>query len=231
MSNLFQRLITRLGYSLIAAVKEKSTDVCTPNLLGDRELEWTYVAARIGRYADENSRILDFGCGTGLLSLSAASIGSRVLAIDLMPKQFDTYYPNIEFQQADVMTLDECHERYDLVLNCSTIEHVGLSGRYNSIEAPDGDLDAMQKLRRLLKIGRYMLMTLPMGQDMIINPLHRIYGMERFPRLIEGYRRVEASFWRKDKRNIWLACSEEEAMAEVGNDHYYALGCMVLQVV
>ena len=203
-----------------------------PDLAGDREMEWTYIAVRIGRYADRNSYILDFGCGTGILSLAAASIGARVLAIDLMPQQFETGYPNIEFRQTDVMTLDKQQYQFDLILNCSTIEHVGLSGRYNvATEAPDGDIEAMQKLRQLLKPGGHMLMTLPIGQDTVVRPLHRIYGTKRLPRLLEGYQVLESSFWCKDQRNIWLPCSQGEAMAEVGNDHCYALGFMTLRVV
>jgi 2-polyprenyl-3-methyl-5-hydroxy-6-metoxy-1,4-benzoquinol methylase len=199
-----------------------------PNLIGDRELEWTYVAARIGRYADEHSLVLDFGCGIGMLSLASASIGARVLAIDLLPQQFRTGYPNIEFRQVDLMSLEQSGQ-FDLILNCSTIEHVGLSGRYNAIDSPDGDLQAMGKLQQMLKPGGTMLLTLPVGQDAIIHPLHRIYGEKRLQRLLDGHKVIESSFWRKDENNIWLPCSQVKAMAEVGRDNYYALGCMVLQ--
>lgn len=69
----------------------------------------------------------------------------------LMPLQFDPVYSSIEFRQTDVMQLDDSGERFNLVLNCSTIEHVGLGGRYNSTEAPDGDLEAMQEAARVAK--------------------------------------------------------------------------------
>ena len=226
MTRLLRSLRARFG-RLSPSPQEEQKPI--PNLLGDRDQEWTYVAARIGRYADGNSRILDFGCGIGVLSLAAASIGAKILAIDLMPIQFETGYPNIEFRQTDVAALDE-REQFDLIINCSTIEHVGLSGRYNSIEAPDGDLEAMAKLRRLLKPGGAMLLTLPIGNDAVIKPLHRIYGDDRLPRLLQGYRAIESAFWRKDARNVWLPCSSDEAMSEIGSDHYYALGAMVLNV-
>lgn len=209
---------------------EENAAMSIPNLAGDRALEWTYVAARIGRYADQQSHILDFGCGgSGTLSFAAASLGARVLAIDLMPQKFVTGYSTIEFRQTDVKALDES-EKFDLILNCSTIEHVGLSGRYNAVEAHDGDLEAMRKLRRLSKPGGTMLLTLPVGQDAIVRPLHRIYGAERLARLLEGYEIIETWFWHKDQRNIWLLCSRAKALSEQGNDHYYAIGCMVLQL-
>lgn len=199
------------------------------NLQGDRDVEWTFVASRIGRYANKDSYVLDFGCGIGTLSLAAASLGARVLAIDLMPLQFVPVYSSIEFCQTDVMQLDDSSVSFDLVLNCSTIEHVGLGGRYNATAAPDGDFAAMQKLQRLMNPQGIMLLTLPVGQDAVISPLHRIYGPQRLPRLLEGYQIIESLFWRKDTHNVWTACSQKEAYAEVGNDHYYAFGCMVLQ--
>jgi hypothetical protein len=87
----------------------------------------------------------------------------------------------------------------------------------------------MQKLRRLMKPKGIMLMTLPVGQDAVISPLHRIFGPQRLPRLLEGYKIIESLFFRKEVHNVWAACSQREAYTEVGNDHYYALGCMVLQ--
>jgi SAM-dependent methyltransferase len=227
MTNYLRALRTRLSSTPLPQPQEITP---IPNLLGDRDLEWTYVAARIGRHADSDAQVLDFGCGIGVLSLATASLGASVLAIDLMPQQFETGYSNIEFRQTDVATLDETQRQFDLIINCSTIEHVGLSGRYDSIEAPDGDLAAMSKMRLLLKPGGTMLLTLPIGNDDVIMPLHRIYGSERLPRLLEGYRELESSFWRKDPRNVWLPCSREQAMAEVGCDHYYGLGAMVLQL-
>jgi 2-polyprenyl-3-methyl-5-hydroxy-6-metoxy-1,4-benzoquinol methylase len=221
--NFLNPVLTKLN-------KTKATSQSVPNLSGDREMEWTYIAARIGRYADENSCVLDFGCGTGTLSIAAASICSHVLSIDLMPQQFETGYSNIEFRQVDVMKLNEQRYRFDLIINCSTIEHVRLRGRYNvSTESLDGDLDAMKKLLKLIKPNGFMLMTLPVGHDAVIKPLHRIYGAEKLPRLLDGYRVIESSFWLKGERNIWIPCSRQKALTEVGNDHYYALGMMVLK--
>jgi hypothetical protein len=127
----------------------------------------------------------------------------------------------------DLMDLSD-EAPFDLVINCSTIEHVGLSGRYNAREEPDGDLVAMRALCRLMKPDGHMLLTLPLGQDAVVRPLHRIYGPARLPRLLAGYSRTEATFWRKAQANVWSQCAEAEALAEHGSDHYYALGTLVL---
>jgi len=201
--------------------------VAPPNLEGDRDVEWGFVAARLAVYARPGARVLDFGCGTGTLAFAAASLGLNVLAIDLMPRKLLARCPGLEFRQVDVMELDE-RNLFDLVINCSTIEHVGLSGRYNAKDDPDGDLRAMAKLRRLMRPDGHMLLTLPIGQDAVIRPLHRVYGPARLPLLLAGYTCKEATFWRKPCGNVWSQCSEPEALAERGSDHYYALGTLVL---
>src|SRR5664280_2996111 len=43
------------------------------DLTGDRDIEWSYVAARIGRFAGPGKSVLDFGAGSGVLSLAAGS--------------------------------------------------------------------------------------------------------------------------------------------------------------
>lgn len=202
-----------------------------PNLSGDREMEWTYVAARIGLYANKHSHILDFGSGVGVLSFAAASIGASVLAIDLMPCQFQSGYSNLEFQQIDIMSLDERSAKFDLILNCSTIEHVGIPGRYNSQDSPDGDMEAMKKMLTLLQPNGRMILVLPVGVDKVVPPLHRIYGNIRLPKLTKGYEIEESSFLRKNQANIWTPCSREAALVEEGNHQYYALGMMVLKPI
>ncbi len=201
----------------------------TPDLSGDRDLEWGFVAARLGRYVSNDTRVLDFGCGNGVLATAAAGLGARVLAIDLMPRRMLSLNPRIEFRRVDLLALDD-ETVFDLVVNCSTIEHVGLGGRYNTTGMTDGDLEAMVKLRRMLRPDGYMLLTLPVGRDAVVHPMHRIYGEERLPRLLCGYDVVESNFWRKDARNVWLPCSRDEAVIEKGNERYYALGAMVLRV-
>lgn len=231
MGGVLRRLIDRMRHGGVPAAGARTGDPAGErgrDLAGDRELEWSYVSARIGRYADGTSRVLDFGCGGGHLTFAAASLGARVLAVDLGEPSFPVAYPTVEFRKADVASLEE-GEGFDLVICCSTIEHVGLAGRYGvAAENPDGDLQAMRKLRRLLLPGGHMLLTLPVGLDAAIRPLHRIYGPERLPRLLEGFRVVEAHYFVKDGGNRWVPCSGSAAMAERGGADYYALGLMVL---
>lgn len=138
------------------------------NLLGDRDVEWSFVAAHI---PDGPGEALDFGSGSSYMGLIAALKGFRVIALDLEPQTFPWRHPNVSFVQGDLLEIDWQPERFDVVINCSTVEHVGLVGRYSvTKERPNGDLEAMARLRILMKPGGVMLLTIPVGKDAVFAP-------------------------------------------------------------
>lgn len=204
------------------------------DLSGDRDIEWSFVASRIGAGPGE---ALDFGCYSGNLSILAAQHGFRVLAVDLQPHRFAFQHPNVEFRCGDLLKLDLSERKFDLVVNCSTVEHVGLAGRYGvATEESNGDLTAMRKFLQLMKPTGRMLLTVPCGQDAAIVPWHRVYGPKRLPQLVEGYTIEEQCFWVKHADNRWAQCDRETALSFVPTGHptvpvycSYALGCFVLR--
>lgn len=204
------------------------------DLSGDRDIEWSFIAARIPKGP---GAALDFGCYSGNLCVLAAQHGFQVLGIDLETHQFPYHHPNVEFRCGDLIHMELPTEKFDLILNCSTIEHVGLPGRYGvTSEQGDGDLRAMRKLLSLMKSSGRMLLTLPCGQDATFIPWHRVYGHERLPRLLEGYEIEEQRFWMKEPDNRWKECDPEKALSFAPTGHStvavycsYALGCFVLR--
>src|SRR4051794_31800812 len=119
------------------------------DLSGDRAIEWSWVAARVPEGSGREA--LDFGCGNTDLSLIAANRGFDVTAVDLDAVRWPYQHDRMTFVQGDILELSLGAERFDLVLNCSTVEHVGLAGRYGvTKEEADGDLQAMRRLRDLM---------------------------------------------------------------------------------
>ncbi len=204
------------------------------NLLGDRDIEWSWVASQM---PPGPGKALDFGCGASYLALIAAQRGFKVTALDLEAVRWPYLHPRLRFVQGDILDLPLPAQNFDLSINCSTTEHIGLGGRYGVIEkSPDGDLEAMARLRTVMKPDAVMLLTIPVGQDAIFAPLHRVYGKSRLPRLLEGYIVEEEAFWMKDEDNRWVQCTKEKAMGSEASANYlhplksdYGLGCFVLR--
>jgi hypothetical protein len=194
------------------------------SLQGDRWVEWSFCFARM---ADGPGSTLDFGADIGFLSLAAAQRGHDVVAFDRLPSSLDYEHPSVRHVQGDVLTHDFGDRRFDQIVNASSVEHVGLGGRYGSFDEPDGDLNAMRIMRGLLADGGRMLLTIPVGRDQVCAPQHRIYGEQRLPRLLDGYTTVEEQFWRKAGRH-WVACERSEALATQGSASFYSLGLFVL---
>jgi SAM-dependent methyltransferase len=200
----------------------------------ERHPEWTFISSRMGTGP---GNVLDFGCELGYLSLLAAVKGFQVVGLDLQDQNFAWSHPSFRFVREDLFKVGFPKEHFDMVINCSAVEHVGLAGRYGVDEnQPDGDLEAMQRLRSLLKPDGIMLMTAPCGRDMVCAPFHRVYGAERLACLFRGYILEEENFWMKDGENRWAPCLKQTALdlQPVVNETdpfkcLYAIGCFALR--
>lgn len=196
-----------------------------PNLEGDRYIEYSQIAAHLPRGP---GKALEFGCGRSYLALMAAQRGFDVTAIDLTPVDWPYVHPRLRFIQKDIFDLNFPLSSLDLIINCSAIEHVGL-GRYGDHPDTNGDLGAMKLLGSLLKPGGVMLLTIPVGQDAVFAPRHRVYGPERLPLLLDGYLVDNKDYWTKDGRNRWVIVEEDEALTREPTPSVYSLGCFVLK--
>jgi hypothetical protein len=196
-------------------------------LIGDRWIEWSFCLARL---ADGPGMTLDFGADVGFLSLAAAQRQHDVVALDRMPPTLDYRHPRVTALQADILDRPLEGRRFGQIINCSSVEHVGLAGRYGSFEDPNGDLKAMAIMGDLLDTEGRMIMTIPVGRDLVCAPLHRIYGHERLPRLLEGYSIQEAQYWRRDPAaSAWIEVDRDDALQTEGSEWFYALGLLVLK--
>jgi len=197
------------------------------DLAGDRDIEWAWVS---GNLPESPGRVLDFGPATSASGLVAAFRGGTVTAIDLEAPPTLFSHPALATIRGDLLAHDFSGTRFDTVINCSTIEHVGLAGRYGSGAAADGDLQAMRRLRELMS-GPHarMLLTIPVGRDAVFESVHRIYGPTRLPLLLDGFRIVREAFFaklREDSR--WHEATRQRALETEGSESFYALGLFVL---
>ena len=218
-------LLNRAGNAALE-VSRRIAERDGATLLGDRWVEWSFCMARL---IEGSGDTLDFGADIGFLSLAAAQRGQEVIALDRMPPALEYQHPRVTALSGDILDRPVHDKRFDQIINCSSVEHVGLEGRYGSSDRPDGDLEAMTIMRDLLKANGRMILTIPVGRDLVCAPLHRIYGPERLPRLLDGYAVDEAQYWRRDPvQSAWIETDRSDALRTEGSEWFYALGLFVL---
>lgn len=200
------------------------TDIRT--LFGDRYVEHPWVLSHLD---DAPDRVLDFGCGNSPLTAQAAHLCGKLYAADLQDvRQPDM--PNLTVFKGDISSLNFQADYFDVILNCSTIEHVGIAGRYG-VEADemDADIEAMRALARVTKPGGRMLLTLPVGRDTIIRPYHRVYGERLKMLMVDGWHIWKAIYYGKPPdSDVYRNMGKGEAMDGSPTDKYYALGLFEL---
>lgn len=206
------------------------------NISGERNVEWSFLSAEMPSGPGD---AFEFGCEQGYMSLLAAQRGFHVVANDLQEQVFTWEHPDVEFLAGDFLKLPLQKNHFDLVINCSSVEHVGVAGRYG-IEADDtdGDLEVMRRLGEILKPSGVLIMTAPVGQDAVLRPWCRVYGQKRLPNLFNGFEVIREAFWIKNDANRWISCAPSDALSfepsnDVNDPHRcaYALGCFVLRKI
>src|SRR5579863_9658272 len=94
------------------------------DLSGDRDIEWSWVA---GNLPENKGDVLDFGPSNATSGLIAAFGGGRVIGLDLeTPAPAKYVQSNLTLLQGDILDYDFGNQRFDVIINCSTVEHVGL---------------------------------------------------------------------------------------------------------
>lgn len=99
-------------------------------------------------------RLLDIGCGGGLISEPMARLGADVVAVDASDKNIKTASLHatksgldIDFRHTTAETLAEAGEKFDIIVNMEVVEHVADVSLY------------LAACRTLLKPGGIMLLS------------------------------------------------------------------------
>ena len=128
----------------------------------------------------EGLRLLDIGCGGGLLAEPMCRLGFRVVGVDASERNIGTAGAHaaeqglaIDYRCATAEALLAAGERFDLILNMEVIEHVADPGQFlrdcAALLAPGGlmivaTLNRTLKAFALAKLGaEYVLRWLPAG--------------------------------------------------------------------
>lgn len=123
------------------------------------ELITTPPAAQLVKFArvKAGDGVLDVGCGTGVVAVTAARLGARVTGLDLTPELIERARENaatakvsIDFHEGDVEKLPFDNDEFDVVLS-----------QYGHMFAPRPDVAIGQMLRVLRPGGTIAFSTWP----------------------------------------------------------------------
>lgn len=136
-------------------------------------------------------------------------------------------HSEIKFFKCDIRKTDFQDNYFDCITCISTIEHVGVAGRYNSDDDPEGDIKSMEEIKRILKPKGILLITVPYGiKDML--PINKLYNKGRLEKLFNGFDIENIKFRKFSERwGVWLKVAEEKAATtDMLKDRWYAL-CLI----
>ena len=90
--------------------------------------------------------------------------------------------------------------QFDIGFSISSFEHDGL-GRYGDPINPNADLEAMKKMKQMIKKQGLLFLCVPVGKDLLVWNAHRVYGKIRLPLLLKGWRIIGSFGFEKNKLN------------------------------
>jgi len=147
-----------------------------------------------------------------------------------IPVEFYDYRPanlildNLKSKEGNLMKLPFEDNSVESLSCMHTIEHVGL-GRYGDPIDPNGDIKAINELKRVVSKGGSLLFVTPVGKPRIEFNAHRIYSYEQILSYFEEFELKEFSLipeYEKDGDII------TNANSELVTKEKYACGCFWL---
>ena len=208
-------------------MRPETATAAQPSSLGvnERSVEVPWALARLAGAG----RILDVGCAASTyLAELASQAGRAVYGLD--PGE-PPPVAGAGVVRGSVVAPPFRQGAFDLILCISTVEHIGLP-IYGQHEFPHGDVLAMRHMRRLLRPGGRLLLTVPFGRCQR-NPWFRVYDAARLRVLTAGFRRLSEGYFRlvREGEGRYEACDGKDLHAAGYDfDHMRAEGVACLEL-
>ncbi len=122
----------------------------------------------------------------------SSSLYFATIASAFVPIEFYDYRPapislsGLNSQAADATKLPFPDNSIDSLSCMHVVEHIGL-GRYGDPIDPDGDLKAINELKRVVTPGGQLLFVVPMGRPRLVFNAHRIYSYDQIAGYFDGF--------------------------------------------
>ncbi|RMG37971.1 MAG: DUF268 domain-containing protein [Methanobacteriota archaeon] len=116
-----------------------------------------------------------------------ATVISKIIEVDIRPPSFRL--ENLVFIRGDVMQLPFKNESVSSLSSLHTLEHIGL-GRYGDPIRPEGTIEAITELRRVLKKNGHLLISVPIGKERVEFNAQRIFNPVTILRLMKDFQLI-----------------------------------------
>lgn len=164
---------------------------------------------RPARHVDFSSSLYFVGIASAFIPIEHYDFRKPLLELE-----------NLETGFADLLRLPFPDESIGSLSCMHVAEHIGL-GRYGDPLDPEGDIQAMRELARVLAPGGDLLFVVPVGQPRVCFNAHRIYSFEQIQADFRNLTLQEFRMIPDDPLDGGLV----EADAELVATQQYACGC------
>jgi SAM-dependent methyltransferase len=185
--------------------------------LDERVVEYPWVLSRLGRY-EEKLRALDAGSTLNYEEIlhHPAVKKHKWSIVTLAPETESFWDEGISYLYEDLRTLPCKDDWFDAIACISTIEHVGMDNVLVTMEKnhrenrPQDFLRAVREMRRVLKPGGALFLTVPFGRYEHRGWLQQ-FDSSMLSALISEFRpqKAEKTFFRYTGQGWQLAAEEE----------------------
>ena len=155
-------------------------------------------------------------------SLYFCGIVSAFIPVDFYDyRPAELHLSNLSSKSGDLHSLPFDSNSIESISCMHTIEHVGL-GRYGDPIDPDGDIKAINELKRVVNVGGNIIFVTPVGQPKIEFNAHRIYSYEQIISLFSGFELKEFSLIPELEKDGGIIINADKDLVE---REEYGCGC------
>ena len=153
-------------------------------LVNERIVEQPFVFRALAGLP-EDARILDVGGSESTVGLSLATLGHGVTVVD--PRPHPLRHQNLTHAACVLDELPQPSAPFDAAVALSAVEHFGLE-QYG-LDAVEERLDvaALGRLRRLVKPGGLLVLTVPFAEHAAVDDFQRVYDEAGLRELLAGW--------------------------------------------
>jgi len=154
----------------------------------DRHYIWheAWAARKLKEIAPE----IHYDISSSLNFIAIMSAYIKIKFYDYRPANL--FLSNLDSTHADLINLPFESNSIDSLSCMHVVEHIGL-GRYGDQLDLDGDLKAIEEIKRVVAINGDLLFVVPIGQSKIMFNAHRVYSYEQIVNYFSLFELVEFS--------------------------------------